>query len=317
VPLSGAVYTDTVATGRGKPADDGRRWPATWHNVTDDYFDVMNVRLVQGRGFDARDRFTESQMTADSDAARPTEGVAIVTKSVERALWPGRSAIGQYVWEPSLQDVGLQVIGVVDDMQVRAVGEEPALHVFLPWTEFATGAPKLVVRTDGNAEVMVPAIRAMLQSVMPGTRVDRIATLDDLVRQATAQPRFTSRLLALFGVAALLLAAVGIYGTQWYLVGMRTRELGVRLALGASRRRIVSSVVWAGLAPAIAGGVIGLGLAVALGRIFGALFFGLAHTDVLSLVASGLCLMGAAAGAAIGPGLRAARVDPMIALRAD
>src|SRR5262249_3493809 len=148
VPLSGAVYTDTVGVGRGKPADDGRRWPATWHNVSDHYFNVMSVRVVEGRGFDVRDRFTEAQMTADSDASRPTEGVAIVTRSVAHALWPGQSAIGQYVWNPGLDEMGRQIVGVVDDVQVRAVGEEPTLHVFVPWTEYATGAPKLLVRTD-------------------------------------------------------------------------------------------------------------------------------------------------------------------------
>ena len=277
----------------------------------------MGIRLVDGRPFDARDRFTDVEMTAEEKERRATEGVAIVTRSVERALWPGRSAVGQYLWQPDPEDIPRQVVGVVDDIEVRAVGEAPTLQVFVPWTETSTSAPKLLVRTDGAAEAMVPAVRSVLQAVRPGTRVDQIVTLDELVRQTTAQPRFTSDLVALFGAASLLLAAVGIYGTQWYLVGLRTRELGVRLALGASRRGIVFSIVRAAVMPAIAGGVIGLALAVLVTRVFSALFFGIASAEPLSLAIGAACLIVAAAAAAIGPGLRAARVDPMFALRAD
>jgi hypothetical protein len=284
--------------------------------VTDSYLEVMGVRLVEGRGFDVRDRFTEAQMT-DSAVRQSSEGVAIITRSVERAIWPGESAIGQYVWQPDVEDLPRQVVGVVDDIDIRAVGEEPTLQVFAPLTQSTTANLHLLVRADGDAETIVSAVRSVLQSVRPGTRVDQIVTLDELVRRTTAQPRFTSRLVALFGAASLLLAAVGIYGTQWYLVGIRTRELGLRLALGAPRRLIVSSVVWAGIAPAMVGGAIGLGLALLLGRAFGALFFGLATADAASLAIGASCLVAAAAAAAIGPALRAARVDPMVALRTE
>jgi predicted permease len=316
VPLSGATNAETVARGRGKPDDDGRRWPATWHRVTDGYFSTMGVRLVEGRGFESRDRFSEKQMTAEAREDRATEGVAIITLSVARSLWPNQSPIGQYVWQPDLENLPRQVIGVVDDITVRNIGEENTLNVFMPWTQ-ASGSPKLLVRAEGDVTVLVPAIRSVLQSVSAGTRVDQIVTLDELVRRTTAQPRFTSKLVALFGASALLLAAVGIYGTQWYLVGIRTREIGVRLALGAPRRLVVSTVLRAGLAPAFVGAAIGLAVAAILGRLFSALFFGLATVDVTSLAIGAACLIGAAIAAAIGPALRAGRVDPMTALRAD
>jgi putative ABC transport system permease protein len=317
IPLSGSVFTEVLASGRGKSTDDGRRWPVIPHHVTDGYFDVVGMRLVEGRRFDVRDRFTEKQMTAEEVADRASEGVAIVTQSVARALWPGQSAIGQSLWLPDIDNIPRDVVGVVEDVQFRAVGEEAALHVFTPWTESSTGAPRLIVRTTGDATKIVPAVRAVLQSVSSGTRVDQIVTLDDLYSRTTAQPRFTSRIVALFGAAALLLAAVGIYGTQWYIVGVRTRELGLRLALGASRGGIVSHVLWGGLTPAMSGGLIGLGIAAGLGRAFRSLFFGMATVDVVSLAAGAAVLTLAAATAALGPAVKASRVDPMIALRSE
>ena len=319
VPLSGSVFTVVLARGRGKSTDDGRRWPAVSHRVTNGYFDVMGMRLIEGRRFDVRDRFTDIQMTAEEAADRASHGVAIVTQSVARALWPGQSAIGQSLWLPDtdVDNIPRTVVGVVDDLQFRAVGEDAALHVFSPWTESSSGLPRLIVRTSGDPAAIVPAVRAVLQSVSAGTRVDQIVTLDDLFSRTTAQPRFTSRIVALFGGVALLLAAVGICGTQWYIVGVRTRELGLRLALGASRGWIVSNVLWSGLTPALAGGVIGLAIAAGLGRVFRSLFFGMATVDVASLVGGAVVLAIAAAAAALGPAVRASRVDPIIALRSE
>jgi ABC-type antimicrobial peptide transport system permease subunit len=147
--------------------------------------------------------------------------------------------------------------------------------------------------------------------------IDQVTTLEALVSRATAQPRFTSRLLAAFGVLALVLAAVGIYGTLSYLVGARTREIGIRLALGAARGTIVSNVLWRGLLPAALGGIAGLAAAVALARAFRSQFFDIAPLDAASLAGGGVLLLLAALAAALGPALRASRVDPAAALRAE
>ena len=211
-----------------------------------------------------------------------------------------------------------EVVGVVEDIQFYAVGEAPALHVFVPWTQHTTGRPQLVVRAAGRRRRRSPPpVREVVQSVEPGTKIDRVATLDTLVSRATAQPRFTSRLVAAFGALALLLAAVGIYGTLSYLVGARTREIGIRLALGAPRAGLMTHVLVRGLVPALAGGCIGLGLAVLLARTFRALLFGVEPLDAGSFAGGASLLLLVALAAALGPALRASRVDPASALRAD
>jgi ABC-type antimicrobial peptide transport system permease subunit len=133
----------------------------------------------------------------------------------------------------------------------------------------------------------------------------------------TAIRVFTSRVVAAFGTLALLLAAVGIYGTLSYLVGARTREIGIRLALGASRRGIRSTVLWRGVAPAICGGVIGVGIAIALARTFRSLLFHVPPLDGWSIGGGVAVLLGVATLAALGPAHRAARIDPVSALRAE
>ena len=211
-----------------------------------------------------------------------------------------------------------EVIGIVQDIQFHTVGEAPALHVFVPWTQHTTGRPRLVVRSaTGTGAAMAPTVRDVVQSVEPGTTIDQVADLDSLVSIATAQPRFTTRLVAAFGALALVLAAVGIYGTLAYVVGARTREFGIRIALGASRAGIVSAVVRRGLLPAIAGGVAGCAIAVVIARLFRALLFGIQPVDAQSCVAGVALLIAVAIVAAIGPARRAARIDPVLALRAD
>ena len=151
----------------------------------------------------------------------------------------------------------------------------------------------------------------------PGTSVEHVAMLDALVARATAQPRFTSRVVGGFSVMALLIAAVGIYGMLSYVVAARTREIGIRLALGASGRAISTSLLVRGVLPAIAGGAVGAAVAVLLARVFRAMLFETPALDAQSLIGGALLLMIVAALAAAGPAIRAARVDPVVALRTD
>jgi predicted permease len=316
VPLSPEPYPSTIARGRGKGAGDNARWPGVSHHVTDGYFDVMGIRLVDGRLFGPGERFNEAQVNWTEKADR---GAAIVTEATARLLWPGQSPIGQALWLPDIDSVTWrEVIGVVADIQFHAIGEAPAAHVFIPWTQTSTGRPRLVVRaTAADAAGIVTAVREAIESVEPGTRVDNVATLDALVARATAQPRFTSRIVSAFGALALVLAAVGIYGTLSFVVGARTREIGVRIALGATPGQIMSRTLSRGLVPAAFGALIGVGAALAIARAFRALLFEIDPVDGGSMLA-GVALLGVVAAlAAFGPARRAARVDPVQALRAD
>jgi putative ABC transport system permease protein len=164
---------------------------------------------------------------------------------------------------------------------------------------------------------MAAVVRDVVRAVEPGTTIEQVAPLEVLVARATAQPRFTSQVVVGFGALALILAAVGIYGTLSYLVSTRTREIGIRLALGAPTAGIVSNILWRGVAPAAAGGLLGLGLAIAMARMFRALLFGVEPLDVASFAGGAALLFLVALGAALGPALRASRVDPIQALRVE
>jgi predicted permease len=317
IPLSPDPYGATLARGR-RDASSDERWPAVAHWVTDGYFDVMSLELVAGRTFDASDRFSPSQI--NRDRGTPIVGSAVVTEETARTLWPGATALGQVFWMPPgwTGSISYRVIGVVEDMQFYSVGESPALHVFVPWTqENAWAAPWLLVKAASPAPPLVPSVREVIRSATPGTEINEVIPLEAAVARATAQPRFSTRLVTTFGTLALALAAVGIYGTLSYLVSARTRDIGIRIALGASRRRVLSNVVWRGLAPAIGGGTVGIAIALALAQVFRSLLFVVEPVDFPSIVTATVVLVLVAVLAAIGPALRAVRVDPVRALRAD
>ena len=316
VPLSPRSHPATLARGRGKASGDNGRWSGVRHVVSDGYFGVMDLRLVRGRVFGPEDRFTDAQLVNASP--RPERGTVVVSEATARTLWPRGDAVGQALWLPDIDNVTWrQVVGVVEDMQFHEVGESPGLHVFVPWTQYQTGAPRLVVKATREAAGIVDLTRLVVREIEPGTRIDQVAALDTLVSRATAGPRFTMRLVAACGGLALLLAAVGIYGTLSYVVSARTREIGVRIALGASPSAIFTAMLNRGLMPAIAGGILGLAIALALARIFRGLFYGVEPLDPASCAGGAAILLLAAVAATLAPARRASRVNPAVALRAE
>ncbi len=314
VPLSPS-FASTLAKGRGKTSLDTARWPGVQHNVSDGYFQLMGIRLLSGRTFGLADRLNEAQHIGE----QPVDlGIAVVSESTARVLWPDRPAVGQALWLPDADRAAWrEVVGVVEDIQFRTVGESPALHVFVPWTQFPTGRPRLLVKTSGNPAAAALLVRGVAQQMSIGSNIDQIATLDALVSRATAQPRFTSRVVATFGTLALVLAGVGIYGTLSFMVSSRRREIGIRIALGASRERVMRAVLWRGLSPAVLGAVIGGAGAVTLARMFRALLFNVRSLDPLSLGGAVAVLLLVATVAALGPAAVAARTDPAQSLRAE
>jgi len=315
LPLSPQISMATLARGRGSAASDGDRWPGVQQNVTDGYFDLMGIRLLRGRVFGPADRFSAAQLTSPQPAER---GVVIVSETTARTLWPHRSALGEALWLPGSDlTTWREVIGVVEDIQFHSVGESPALHVFVPWTQLSTGRPVLLVKSSSDDAAMVDVIRGAARSAEPGTRIIQTTRLEALVARATAQPRFATVVVSLFGGLALLLAAIGIHGTLSYLVATRRREIGIRLALGAPLGDVRSRTVARGLAPAIAGALLGLPIAWALARVFATLLFQVGPYDASSSLGGVLLLVLVAAIAALVPARRATKVDPAVALRAE
>jgi predicted permease len=314
IPLSPGFVPAQVARAANVVNPD-RRWSGVVHHVTDSYFEVMGLSLIEGRTFNAADRFTEARLTAGG----PLDGtVAVVSQSVARTLWPGQPALGQIVRIPiGSKPPPLTVVGVVEDLQFHAVGEQPALHVFVPWTQAAIPGHYVIARVSGDPVSSLAVLRRVVEAVEPGTPVDQMTAMEALVSRATAQSRFTARTVAAFGLVALVLAAIGIYGTLSFLVGARIREIAIRLSLGASRGVIVPDVLKRGLAPVLAGGVIGIFIAAAIARAFEALLFQIEPLDAASYAGGALLLLIAALAAALAPARRILTVDPAVALRSE
>ena len=316
VPFSPDTIPAPIARGRDKMPDE-TRWPAAYHVVSDGYFDTMGLTLTRGRRFNGDDRFDEATLT-DSAALHRISGVAIVSESVARALWPGQDPIGQALRVPDFDFVAFhEVVGVVADVRFTAVSDEPALDVFLPWGQSPTGAPRLVVRATGDAAASAPAVRAAVLAEHAATGVDRVMAVGALVDRALAPARLTSQLIAALGALALVLAGVGVYGALSTLVTVRTREIAVRLALGAPPGQVLRRTVVQGLWPVALGAV--FGVAAAALAITGArsLLFQIEPVDGGAFLTGSLIVLVVTSLACLAPALRAARLDPISVLRGD
>ena len=264
--------------------------------VGGDYFRVMSIPLRSGRLFDQRD-------------TAPGAKSLIVSESLARALWGDADPVGRTAWKD------LTVVGVVGD--VRHFGPDTPLvrTVYRPMAQREAWGGTLVVLTDREPALLAPALREAVRQVNSAVLVQRAGTMGELVQARTAAPRFLAVLLGSFGGAALLLAAIGIYGVIAYSVSQRTREIGVRIALGAQPGSVLGMIIRGGLRLAGAGVAIGLAGAVGLSGVLRAQLFEVSALDPWVYAAAAVIVAGVTLLACYVPARRAARVDPMVALR--
>jgi putative ABC transport system permease protein len=315
-PFSPETVPAVLARGRRTGMDDGDRWPVIEHIVTDGYFELMNISVIRGRTFARNDRFSESQLV--SPLRSGINGSVVISQSVAHALWPGRPAVGETLWLPSGDTVeSRQVVGIVEDLQYRSVGEVRDMHVFVPWTQRISGRPRLFVKATSEQAALIGAVNGAVHAVQPGTQIDQVTWLRARVARSTAERRFTSVLFVAFAILAVILASSGLSGMLSYLVSVRRREIGIRLALGASRVRIVAQVFAHGVAHVLLGTLIGIGGAVVLARMSRSLLFGIEPLDVFSYLLAIVLLIVVSTLATLGPAHRAARLDPSSALRSE
>jgi predicted permease len=286
--------------------------------VTRGYFETMDVSVRGGRVFDETDR-------------TGAPGVAVVNETAAKKFWPGRSPIGSTIWmgppEPLLSSrlpasyrfPRLRVVGVVADERFMALDQPPIAEVYQVEKQVTErGSEKyLVLRTDADPIALAAAVRREVRALDPYQPVADVATMSQLVRGALAQRRFGTTLLVAFAAVALLLATVGLYGVVAYSVAQRRQEFGIRMALGASARRVVTLVVGQGLRPVLAGATAGLIAAVFLTRLMSSMLFGVTPGDPLTIVAVAFVLAAVALVASAVPARRALRVHPAEALRGD
>lgn len=295
--------------------DAARLVAQTW--VLGDYLQTMGIRLMQGRFFTAEDR-------AGSDR------VTIVSESLARRFWPGADPIGKRIkWGVRESDAPwLTVVGVVGDVRESSLDVEPMIHTYTPYLQESSNvlgetvvglwrSLRIAARTAGEPERLVASIRNAIEHLDPALAVADIQTMEQHVSRSVAPERASATVLALFAAGALLMAAVGLYGLLAYGVAQRTREIGVRIALGAERAQVVGMVIGRGMRLVAAGVALGLTVAFFATTVLESLLYETPARDGLTFAAAPLVLALAAVAACALPALRAARIDPVQALRLE
>jgi putative ABC transport system permease protein len=298
------VTTTVLAEGQPFP-EPGKEPRAVAIKSTPDYLSTMTIPLLQGRLF------------TDNDSAE-TPAVAVISAKLARQLWGADDPIGKRLNIGSSRAVYRQVVGIVGDVRAETFPREPQATVYVP-LEQDTAPPSIayVLHTTGNPLTFVEAAKKEARIVDRAMPVYLVRSMEDIVSGMGWRTRFVMSLLTIFSVLSLLLAVTGIYAALSYVVSQRTREVGIRMALGAESRDILKVVILHGMQPTMIGIIIGLGAAIAFTRLMASLLFGVSANDPVTFAAIALFLTLAALLASYIPARRATRVDPMIALRRE
>jgi predicted permease len=286
--------------------------PADWQVVSPDYFRTMGIPVLSGRGIEASDQLG-------------TPGAVVVNRTLAQQVWPRGGAVGQRVLlgGGEVDSVWRTVVGVVGDVRHRGLSAQPRPEMYLPYAQFpagtgtATRSLYLVIRTAGDPTAIVPAVRAALAGLDPDVPLAGVQTMEESMGSWAAERRLLMLLVSSFAVLALVLGAVGIYGVMAHLVAQREREIGVRVALGAVPGEIVRLVTVQGMAMVGLGIAAGALISLAATRLLQSLLFEVRPSDPATLAGPALALAGVASVAMLVPAIRATRVDPIDALRAD
>jgi predicted permease len=305
-PLSGTSGWDFGFIAEGQTDAQGAANPyLNYEAVMPSYFETLRLPILRGRAFGEGDR----------------EGsplVVIVSQAMARRVWPGQDPIGKRIRWGGDEEAGRwrTVVGVVAETRYRDF-LDPRPSVYVPAQQQAWGPGYLLVRTAQPFGGLVPALRRAAREVHPEFDLVNASPMQAALDQPLARPRFNAGVLLLFSAIAVTLTAVGLYGLTSFVVVQRRREVGIRRALGAESRQIVGLFLRRGMTPVLAGAAVGVGIALAGGRVLSSLVYGVATTDSLAIggAVAGFTLV--ALGAILIATRGAARTDPMVALRAD
>ena len=280
-------------------ADD--RFLTGRHTVNADYFKAMGIPLLKGRDFTSADR--------EGAAA-----VTIINETAARRIWPDEDAIGKRFKFGGEKSPWLEVIGVIADVKHNGLDGEPSLETYVTFPQLPVPYMNVAVRASDPTS-LAAAVRREVQAIDKDQPIYDVSTMGKILSESVAPRRLSMVLFSLFAAVALMLAAVGIYGVMSYSVTQRTREIGIRMALGANHTNVVQMIVRQGMTLTLVGIGIGLAAAFGLSRLMSSLLYGVSVTDPLTFVAISLLLAAVALLANYVPARRATKVDPMVALR--
>ena len=304
VPLDFSIGASDVLV-EGRTAKPGEEKIQTFNAVVEpDYFRTLGTPIQSGRGFTERD-----------NAAAP--GVVIVNETMARLGWPGQSPIGRRLRLEGTDSRPLEVVGIVADGKYRQLIESPRSFILLPLAQNFRSGMTLVVHTAGEPGGMVASIRREVRNIDPEMPMFDVKTMDQFMDRAMMGPRLCSLLIGPAGLLALVIASIGLYGVMAYSVSQRTREVGIRVAVGARPADVIGLVMRQGLTLAGVGLTLGLAAALAATRLIANLLYGVSATDPLIFVSVPALLAAVAALATLIPARAALKVDPLIALRQE
>jgi predicted permease len=287
----------------GQTLAPSERPVAGFQIATTDYFRAMGMQIRRGRAFTETDRDGSPQ-------------VAIVNESFARHFYPNEDPLGQRIIIRNRPEAS-EIVGVVNDIRHFGPDKAPAPEIYVPYNQLVVGAVPLVVRTKSEPEALIGAVRREIRAVDREVAVGKVRTMTQMMSATLAERRFALLLLGAFAAVALSLAAIGIYGVMAYAVTRRTREIGIRMALGAQTGDVIKLIIKQGLSLALIGVVIGLVGAFTLTRLMADLLFGVSATDPLTFIVIALLLTFIMTLACWIPARRATKVDPMAALHCE
>ena len=303
IPLGSSSVTSSLEVA-GHPATE-RLPEVEFKRIMRDYFAAMSTPVARGRLFTAEDGPTAAS-------------VAVVNETLARRMFPDADAVGQQVrLGPSRSGPWITIVGVVGDVRQAGLDVEPLPEIYLSYASSPPNSPFIAIRTVGDASAIVTAVRREVRAHDPSATLYDIRTMEDIRAASVAEQRFLLLLLTAFGMLALLLASLGVYGVMTLVVAERTQEVGVRLALGAAPVAVLTMIVREAIKLAGTGVALGLAAAAMLAPLLASQLFGIEAIDPVTFAAVPLLLLGVATAAASGPARRAMRVDPVQAMRHD
>jgi putative ABC transport system permease protein len=302
LPLENSRSWDLYGKGVSHPP--GSNQGAFVQIVTPDYLRAMGVHLVEGRDFNWNDKPTSTP-------------VIIINQAAAQREWPGQDPIGKVAINFGSDSHDVKVVGVVANVRESSVEENPSPEIYVPITQTDPEGANLVIRSALPPGVLLPSVMSTLRSINPGQPAAEFRPIQAIVDHSTSPRRFFATLVALFAALGLILATLGIYGVISYSVTRQTQEIGIRMALGATRERVQLDVIYKTLRMALIGIALGTIASFAVARAISSMLFGTQPTDLITFTAMALLLSAVALAAGYLPARRASRTNPISALRSN